>query len=84
MIHYLPTWPEATVGGCGGASEQRAVRLLFCLLLFHWRFSVDLSHQVVENLQHRFHHVTGAAVQSEPGLLGPVWTTSSHLVNVDL
>lgn len=33
--------------------EQRATRLLFCLLLFHRRFPVDLSHQIIENLQHR-------------------------------
>lgn len=32
-----------------GVLEQRAVRLLFCFL-FHRRFSVDLPHQVIENL----------------------------------
>lgn len=37
--------------------EQCAIRLLFCLLLFHRRFSVDLSHQIIENL-------TGEGVQS--------------------
>lgn len=33
-----------------GILEQCATRLLFCLLLFHRRFSVDLPHQIVENL----------------------------------
>lgn len=33
-----------------GILEQCAIRLLFCLLLFRRRFSVDLSHQIIENL----------------------------------
>lgn len=36
-----------------GILEQCATWLLFCLLLFHRRFSVDLSHQIIENLQQR-------------------------------
>lgn len=40
-----------------GILEQCAIRLLFCLLLFRRRFSVDLSHQIIENL-------TGERVQS--------------------
>lgn len=62
----FPTWPEAPV-----ALEQRAVRPLFYFLLFHRRFSVDLSHQIVENLQDRNRGVTGAAARSEPGPAGP-------------
>lgn len=32
------------------ALEHCAIRLLFRLLLFHRRFPVDLSHQIIENL----------------------------------
>ena len=82
-IDQPPTWPEASVGGVEGALEQCAIRSLFCLLLFHRCFSVDLSHQIVENLQDRFWCVTGARVQSELGSLGS-FHHRSHLVNIDL
>lgn len=31
--------------------KQDAVGFLFCLLLFHWRFPIDLSDQVIEDIE---------------------------------
>lgn len=46
-VNQTSFWPGAL---WEGILEQCAIRLLFCLLLFHRRFSVDLSHQIIENL----------------------------------
>lgn len=43
----------AAVGGGGGegALQQDTIRFLFGLLLFHRRFPIDLSDQVVEDVE---------------------------------
>lgn len=35
----------------GGSLKQDTVGFLFCLLLFHWRFPIYLSDQVIEDLR---------------------------------
>lgn len=46
------TWLRAAAGAGGGWSlKQDTVGFLFCLLLFHWRFPIYLSDQVIEDLR---------------------------------
>lgn len=45
-------WLRAAAGAGGGASlKQDTVGFLFCLLLFHWRFPIYLSDQVIEDIE---------------------------------
>ncbi len=47
------TWLRAAAGAWGGGEslKQDTVGFLFCLLLFHWRFPIYLSDQVIEDLR---------------------------------
>lgn len=52
MKLQTPTWLRAAAGaGEGGPLKQDTVGFLFCLLLFHWRFPIYLSDQVIEDLR---------------------------------
>lgn len=51
---YIHTWLRAAAGAGGGGAwslKQDTVGFLFCLLLFHWRFPIYLSDQVIEDLR---------------------------------
>lgn len=45
------TWLRAAAGAGGRSLKQDTVGFLFCLLLFHWRFPIYLSDQVIEDLR---------------------------------
>lgn len=49
--------------------KQDTVGFLFCLLLFHWRFPIYLSDQVIEDLREREERRERESLQTE-GLTG--------------
>lgn len=52
VLHYSISGSELLQGeGEGGALKQDTVGFLFRLLLFHWRFPIYLSDQVIEDIK---------------------------------
>lgn len=53
VLHYSISGSELLqgLGGGGEPLKQDTVGFLFCLLLFHWRFPIYLSDQVIEDIE---------------------------------
>lgn len=52
VLHYSISGSELLQGLQGeGPLKQDTVGFLFCLLLFHWRFPIYLSDQVIEDIE---------------------------------
>lgn len=50
VLHYSISGSELLQGRERGL-KQDTVGFLFCLLLFHWRFPIYLSDQVIEDIK---------------------------------
>lgn len=51
VLHYSISGSELLQGLEGESLKQDTVGFLFCLLLFHWRFPIYLSDQVIEDIE---------------------------------
>lgn len=52
----IHTWLRAAAGAGGESLKQDTIGFLFRLLLFHWRFPIYLSDQVIEDLRKHNHN----------------------------